>query len=598
MAVLVSRFSALGMAAFLILAAAGVVRGQAASLTAALDRDTAAVGEPVTLTLSFEGGAPRAAPVFPAIPNLSIAYAGQGSQVNIVNGRMSSTVSVSYSVVAAQPGDYTIPAIRTVVNGQTVSSQALKLKVLKAGDGADPRGQAPRLAFLRTIVPKTTVYLGEVFPVDTQLYVQSGRDVQLPQLKADGFTLGKTAKPTESRTQIGNAIYSVVTFRTTAIAAKTGELTLGPAECTLKVQTPRNARRSRDPFGLDLFDLFNDPIEWRVVTLQSEPVTMTVLPLPAEGRPPQFSGAVGDFSLTLSVAPTNVAVGDPITVRVQVAGRGSFDGIVLPPQPGWDAFKLYPATSKTETTDELGLQGVKTFEHVVVPQMLQTAALPEFSLSYFDPEQKRYQELKHPATPLVVRPSAPGATLPPLAAGAAREPVAALDLLPIQEQLGGLAAAGPPLHRQAWFLGLQLIPLALWLAALVWRRRAEWITRNPHALRQREVARKLQGALADMREHARQKQPDLFYATLFRALQEQLGERLDLPASSVTEAVIEQHLRPAGADPAVLDRAAELFHICNQARYAPTPTAQELQALLPTVEQTLEAIRGLKAQRR
>ena len=122
--------------------------------TASLDRDTVTLGESVTLALNFEGGSPEAAPVMPAIPNLQIAYGGQSSQFNLDNGRMSSTVTYNFSVTPRQVGEFAIPALVAEVNGQRLSSQPLKLTVVRnrAAAGHRQRRQPGRLS--AAVLPK------------------------------------------------------------------------------------------------------------------------------------------------------------------------------------------------------------------------------------------------------------------------------------------------------------------------------------------------------------------------------------------------------------------------------------------------------------
>jgi hypothetical protein len=81
---------------------------------------------------------------------------------------------------------------------------------------------------------------------------------------------------------------------------------------------------------------------------------------------------------------------------------------------------------------------------------------------------------------------------------------------------------------------------------------------------------------------------------MFRLLQEQLGERLDMPASAITEAVIEERLRPAGAPEIILTGLQELFQACNLARYAPIKSSQELAAIIPNVEGVLRKLQEVK----
>jgi hypothetical protein len=71
-----------------------------------------------------------------------------------------------------------------------------------------------------------------------------------------------------------------------------------------------------------------------------------------------------------------------------------------------------------------------------------------------------------------------------------------------------------------------------------------------------------------------------------------LGERLDLPATAITEAVLDDRLQ--GRAPAdLVGQLHELFQVCNQARYAAHRTSQELMALVPKVETALRDLRQL-----
>jgi hypothetical protein len=99
----------------------------------------------------------------------------------------------------------------------------------------------------------------------------------------------------------------------------------------------------------------------------------------------------------------------------------------------------------------------------------------------------------------------------------------------------------------------------------------------------------------DLRQAADANESEKFFAALFRLLQERLGERLDLPASAITEAVLEERLGPLGVPEPTLGALRELFQVCNQARYAPASTNEELRSLIPKLESALADLKALKA---
>jgi BatD DUF11 like domain len=312
--------------------------------------------------------------------------------------------------------------------------------------------------------------------------------------------------------------------------------------------------------------------------------------------PPNFNGAIGEYTMSVTAGPTNVTVGDPITVRIQISGRGDLGSLTLPEQPGWHDFTVYPPTAKVTTTDPFGLQGAKTFEQIVAPQNADLHELPSFSFSYFDPDTGSYRTLTEPSVALAVR-SAGATPVPTIAATQtpnAENPARPVDILPIKDELGVLAAAGPPLVTRPMFIALQAVPVLAWLAALVWRQRTDHLANNPRLRRQRQVAQRVRDGLGDLRRLAAENDSDEFFVTLFRLLQEQLGERLDSPASSITEAVIDERVARLGATEPLLTGLRELFQLCNQARYAPIRGSAELNSVIGQFEKVISQLRELK----
>lgn len=560
----------------------------AASLTATLDRNVVPVGESVTLSLTFDT-APAGTPSLPAIPNLQFQGVASSSSVTIINGQASQKFTYNYTLAALRPGDVTIPAVQVQVGAQLLASQPLSLRITLA-NAANAANTVTNLAFLRLVVPNTNIYVGEAVPVEMHLYYRNVEGVQMPQLKAEGFSVGQSAEPSQGQTQVNGVGYNLVVFKTSVTPARAGDLKLGPVECNLTVLVPVQRRDAVfDPFGM-----FSSH-QRRPTTLQSESVPMRVSPLPAENVPPLFNGAVGSYSMSVAAAPTNVAVGDPITVKVNISGRGRLDALSLPEQSQWRDFNRYAPTKKVESGDPLGLSGIAAFEQVITPQNHEVRVLPPVEFSFFDPAQKQYRTLRGPAIPINVRNAAVAAVPPPVPTNAAAnaEAPAADDILHIRPQFAA-GAGGALLVRQPWFLGLQIVPLAAWLALYVTRKRRESLANNPRLRRRRQVAARIREGLKELHSLPAAQDSDAFFATLFRLLQEQIGERLDLPASAITEAIVDERLRDANLPTTTRSELHDLFQTCNQARYAPQKSRQELSAIIPRAETVLRDLQRLE----
>lgn len=562
----------------------------AANFTASLDRSTIAMGESATLSLTFEGGQPPNVPA-PDVPGLDFANTGNSQNFSFINGAMSSTVTVTYSITPEQTGEFTIPSMTAEIGGQRFQTQPLKLTVTQPGAPSSAQiSSGTQIAFMQMSLPQQKVYPGQVVTARVQVFfrddVQNQQGFQFTSFPADGFTVGKMTTGRREQMQIGDHTYSVFPIAIALTALKTGTLSIGPVSASVTLIT---GGQNFGPFG----NFFGG--EERQVSLGAASLNVESLPLPTQDVPASFNGAVGDYSMTVTAGPTNLAVGDPVTVRVEISGQGALDSLTLPPEPGWNDFKIFSPTSKIQTRDALGDEGTKTFEEIVTPQNANVHELPAFSFSYFNPNDGAYHTLTQPPTPLFV--TGVGATPMPTIAATKQSPgpnQTPQDIVPIRENLGALAQAGPPLVTRPAFLALQSIPVLAFIAAFIWRQRTDNLANNPRLRRRLAVEQLVAAGLSDLNQFASENKSQEFFATLFRLLQEQLGERLDCPAFSITEADVDARLTALGARPETIEALRELFQVCNQARYAPVQSPQELSAIAQKFKKVAAELQALK----
>jgi hypothetical protein len=593
---MMAKWSTVFVGGLLILAAintGGAAR--AASFTASLDRDSITLGETATLTLRFDGDAPQNPPSLSEVSGLNFGYVGNQSMNLSINGVDSSIVTYTYAVTPTKSGEFTIPVVATDANGNSISAVPVKLTVTAASaPTAAAVNSGNEVVFLKLAFPKPKIYVGEPVVARLDIYlrddVQNFGNFQLTSTPADGFTPGKIVELQNQRrrVQVANRVYTIIPLAVPLTAVRTGALTAGPFTANMVVVLP-----SQNDGGMPL-PFFSG--EQKQISLATDAAGVESLPLPEANKPANFTGAIGDFTMTASVGPTNVTVGDPVTVRVQISGRGALDAIQLPDQSALNNFKIFPPTTKTETSDQLGLEGQKTFEEIVAPQNSDVREWPQFSFSFFNPDDGKYHTLTQPAVPLVVK--AAGATpMPTIAANnnSAPENQTPQDILPIKENLGTLETKSVPLIAQPKFLALQSLPVIAFLAAFVWRKRAENLANNPRLRRQLAVGKLIQNGIFDLQKFAAENKSEEFFALLFRLLQEQLGERLDCPATAITENVVEENSILRGANESTRNDLRELFQLCNQTRYAPVRGTSELNSVAVQFEKVIGELQEVKA---
>ncbi|HEY5234212.1 MAG TPA: BatD family protein [Verrucomicrobiae bacterium] len=586
--------------AFLFLAATGLIssRARAATFTAALDRDTISLGETATLSLNFEGGQPTKLPP-PDVPGLQFGTPSRSFSQNIDlnSGQVNAKLTLSFPVVPQREGEFTIPALTADVNGQQLSTPPLKLTVLKAdAPPAAAIDSGNEIAFMKLSLSDKKVYVGQMLTAQLQVClrddVQDFGNFQFTSQPADGFTINKMAQGQNQREQIGNRIYTVIPLTFALTAIKTGTLSLGPFTASATLVVPSANDQGGDPF----FRQFFNQGERKQIPLATGTLTAQSVPLPAENVPANFNGAVGDYQLTATAGPTNLTVGDPVTVRVMISGRGDLGSVTLPDQTALRDFKIFAPTSKVKYSDQLGMEGDKTFEEIVTPQNSDVHEWPRFSFSFFNPDDGQYHTLTEHAVPLLVK-AAAATPMPAIAANknSAPENQTPQDILPIKENIGLLAQPSTPLVARPVFLAAQAVPVLAFLAALIWRKRTDNLANNPRLRRQRAVAQLIASGMDDLKKLAAENKSDEFFALLFRLLQEQLGERLDCPASAITENVIDEHAVLRDAPQPMREALHELFQLCNLARYAPVRGTSELNSVAAQFEKVIHELQEVKA---
>ena len=561
------------------------------SVSASLDRATTTVGASVNLSINCTNFTPSSQPILPSISGLRFSSAGTSRKFQLGGGGRTSTYTFNILVTPLKPGNYSISPIQVRHETRLLKPKPLKLLVLPAGEKPKPGNNQSQNAYVRLLPTKTTAYVGEVIPVEIQLFFIDGVNVQMPELIADGFNIAAFPKHKQTRMQKGNQIYQVLTFRTAATPLKAGKLELGPVKQGMVLRV-RQKQNRRSPFN-NSFDGIFTRYQQVPVTLEAKAQTITVKPLPTANKPASFNGAVGRYTMQAKASPLEVTVGDPVTLNIQISGQGAIDSLNLP-KLDWPSFKSYEPSVTTNKNNPLGLLGTRTFEQVVIPESDKITEVPRIEFSFFDPVTAQYRVLAKGPLPLKVNPS-DEPIAPMLGGNTARETSEPdsppqTDILTIQHHLGSLGQALPLVARPNFWL-LQSIPLLLWLGALLWRRKTNALANNPRLRRKRQVAERTRAGLAKLDNLAKQEETAEFHAELADLLREQLGLRLDIPAEGITADIVHSPAASNKLGEGTRSDIRKLFAASDQATYARSQTTGELNANLALLKEVFSALK-------
>jgi hypothetical protein len=500
-----ARHFTFGLTLLVLIATTATGRAASPSVTAYLSSSDAEVGQAVDLQIKVSGARSANVPAEIPVDGLQIRQTGTSQQIEMHNFDVSSSVIYNYTITPLRSGKFKIPAQTIRVGSDSLHTPELPLNVAGGSSGSvgapsgnqpapNARGAGSKLAFAELVLAKKDAYVGEMVPAEIRLGFDPrahGRLQEGPDLSGQGFTTQKLQQPRETMETIGGRTYQVYTFKTAIAPARTGKFEIGPVEAKAMIVVPRRptaprTTRPRSPFDLfNMDDPFSDPFfsdpfgsmgERSEISIKSESVTLDVKPLPPNA-PANFSGAVGNFAMTVDAKPKNVQVGDPITVTATISGRGNFDrmtGPVLEDERGWHK---YPPSSKFKQDDDVGMSGEKTFETVIAPNE-KKSVVPPLAFAYFDPLKENYVTLRSDPVSIQVEGGAPpSANVAATPTASANAPVAVATPAPsakpadILYQLSdpGSPRSFSPLYARSAFWIAQLAPLIALLGFAGWQ---------------------------------------------------------------------------------------------------------------------------------
>jgi hypothetical protein len=596
----------------------------AARISAELHPTEIGLGQEARLAITVVGVQNAPAPRIPRIEGLEVRGLGQTMSMQIVGGQISSEVTHNFLLRPARTGSFAIPPLTVVAGDETLETTPLTLRVVAAGKApqapapppaaaarqarrapTEPDRDAPPLRLSIAGLPDRDLWVGEVVPVELRLDIRG--DVQVtevtsPKLEGHAFTLTQPREqkePPQQAITVGGVRYARFSLPAALSAVSAGEHGLEVA-MTATALLPRRRPTRRGAFDDPFFDSFfgNDPFgggrERRELPVATGPRTVKVRPLPEAGRPADFSGGIGRFRIAAKASPTEVAVGDPLTLEVTVTGEGSFDRLSLPPLPSGTEWKTYPQSATAKSRDDLGHAGSKTFEQVIIPERVDVRSVPPRELAYFDPDRGRYERAATQPIALAVRP-APGGPVAVTGgrrgAPASGEETAAetseFEIAPNQVELGRLRPSLRPLALDPRFLALQLLPLALVAAGFALARRRERLAGDVGHQRAVAASRAVRAELARADRAVRDGDAVAFFAAARRALQERVA-RPERPAASLTQDEVEACVPATSAE---RDTVREIFAMADAVSYSGArPDASSLAEWRRRLAATVKAL--------
>ena len=556
-----------------------------------LDRSEAALVDTIRLEVRVSGSRnSNADPVLHGLEAFLVTRGGTASRVEIINGKINAGLTYTYFIQPQKAGTFEIGPAEIEVDGAKLESNRVKLVVTAS---AKQPGSDRGPVFFEASISSPDAYVEQQLLYILKLYLRVSVDklsLSLPQVEQMAFK--QLGKPREYRANLGGATYQVLEIRYSLSASKAGTVIIGPSKMNMMVR--RRGSRSlfdnffKDPFFQSPFSNFSSG---RPLTVATDPVELTVLALPAEGKPADFSGLVGDFQMESRMQPTRLKAGESATLTVEINGKGNIQRIPDIDLPELPFARTYGDQPLLETQqDDQGIGGRKTMKWAVVPQQAGQFEIPVLKLSFFNPETANYEVLHTSPhtlsvlsgmtqTPAAVQPSPSAATTVETAVKKEIQQIGK-DILPIHMNAGNLSVPYRALFT-GWLFWLVLFgPPSIYLLLLGGLKLGK---RSPERMAQFRS----KNAFKQLSKRCRHDVPSC--ADLIDAFRDYLNDRFNLAIGTLTPDDAEKILLKEGVatDTAIKIRA--LIQRLENALYAgddakPTSARTDLVRLVKTLE--------------
>ena len=505
----------------------------------------------------------------------------QGFQTTIVNGRMSQETSISYRLQAKRTGTLTIGPASITVNGSTLRTSPLQIKVVK-GQG-NPQDGTPEV-FIVARLEQEEAYLGQQLVLD---YVLSARvDVEaltaVSESSYEGFYSREIHQyDTRAVRELHNGTQYVTRIlkRVVLYPQQTGTLTIDPLNIVVGVPVP--GQRSRG--------FFSRP-ELRRLPVASEPIQLTIKPLP-EPKPDNFSGITGNFSMRAGLNRERITTDDAISLTLTLEGSGDLKRVQAPDLNFPEAFELYEPKVVEEDYIDLParIKGRKSFEYLLVPQEAGNYTF-EPEVIIFNPDTTAYQTLRVAPLALEVRPGSGDKKNSGLVAEAERNQ----GLYPARQQVK-LSQQKTQFFGTPLYWALLLLPILATAGFAIYRRvQDNKPVVDPVLLKQQRAREEALKRLQTAEQHRQANNARSFYEEVERALLGYISDKLQLPRADLTKANVQAKLQELGASDEQSGLFLELIRNCEMALYAGMDNAGAMEetytkaaALLTEMEEVL-----------
>jgi len=490
-----------------------------------------------------------------------------------LNGSHRYKKTYSYFLAPKSRGTYTIKQATVEIEGDVYKTSPVDIEITAAvevpKDANDPSYIADQSIHLVAEVSKPNPYLNEAISVVYKLYVSPNtgvsnfREIDNPRyndfwsqnIEIDGLKA-------QNGTFNGEDYLFVVLRKVVLYPQKTGRLEIEPLTLDVTVDVPTNRR---DIFGRRLMNQVHK-------TVSAGSKIINVKPLPEEGKPVDFTGAVGSFDFSLVTSKTELDATESLQAVVKVTGNGNLNLFELPSLTLPSSLEVFePEKGDNIKTSLNGMQGSVSKTYTIVPQYKGKYPIPKISFSYFDLNTESYKRLYSDEIIINVE---NGPTNSSTASNTASNGVSKQAVVQTGKQFSFIKTTPnlTSIEKESFFKSkeywtLLLSPLLLIPFAIIFRKKKEKRDADVFGNKIRKADKLAKKYLSEAKKNLDSK--EAFYVALEKALHNYLKATIHIETSEMSKDKIQSLLKQRQVSDSTVSHFIEILKNCELARYTP-----------------------------
>ena len=497
-----------------------------------------------------------------------------------INGVRSYSKTYSYTLAPTAQGKFAIRQATITIDGKVYKSLSKNVEVTAAVDKPNDQMSVDDIAddnlHLVAEVSKISPYLNEAISVVYKLYVSPSINVSnfrpLDNPKYNNFwsqDMPFTRYDVQNGSYEGKAYRFVVLKRVVLYPQKSGQLTIEPLSLDVTLEVPSN---KRDFFGGRIYSQTNK-------TVSAGKRVINVKPLPSEGKPADFGGAVGNFEFSVSTSKTTLNASESLQATITIKGNGNLKLFQLPEPSLPGALEVYePEFNEEVRTTLSGMKGKVSNNYTIVPSFRGKYPIPGISFSYFDPELEQYKSVTSNEIMINVMegPLGSGAIASSPSSVNKQAVISSNDQFNFIKLKPNLTAIGTNyFFGSTRFYFWLFSPFLLIPIAVLFGKRREAIASDVAGNKIKKANKLARKYLSEAKKALGKK--DAFYIALEKALHNYLKAKLKIETSEFSKDKIASLLSKKEIDENTIHAFVDLLKNCEMARYSPFSDVQMQQ---------------------